>query len=126
MTRPQRFFVAPNLSPGEHSTRSLDDMLWWTPTLGPTATLAAVQLSNHAATNPATPIDAADLRSMLGLGNVADRFWRTIDRLEMFHVITWQSTDVVTIRTHLPALSPRQIARLPERAALAYQLSAAA
>ncbi len=126
MTRPQQFHVAADLRPGAHPTDTMDTLYWWTPTLGPTATLAAVHLAGHAIHNPATAVDVNELRVMLGLGRASDRFWRTMDRLEMFHVITWHSTNVMSVRLQLPALSSKQLDKLPERAALAYRLSTAA
>ncbi len=124
--RPTLLHVAVDDAPGAHRTDSLEAIWWWTPTLGPTATLAAVHLAGHAIHNPATAVDVNELRTMLGLGRASDRFWRTMDRLETFHVITWHSTNVVSVRVQLPALSSKQLDKLPERAALAYRLSTAA
>ena len=118
--RPTLLHVAVDDAPGAHRTDSLEAIWWWTPTLGPTPIIAAAHLANHAATNPATPLVVAELQTLLGIGGISDRFWRTLDRLERFDIIRFWSTDSLTIRTELPALNKSQLSRLPTRLAFAY------
>ncbi len=120
MTKPNRLHLAADTSPGAHRTDSLDAIYWWTPTLGPTAAIAAAHLAAHSRHHSMTAIQVADLRAMLGLGQLTDRFWRTLDRLERYGVIAWHSTDMLTVRTELPELSERQLEGLPPVARAAY------
>lgn len=120
VTKPTHLFINPDPRPGTHDTNTLDAIIWWTPTLGPTATIAAAHLANHAINQPRTPLAIADLQTMLGVTEVAGRCWRAINRLERFGMLTWHSTNTITIRTQLPSLRPKQLARLPEVAVAVY------
>lgn len=123
-TRPRQLHVSADPAPGLHSTDTLEAIYWWTPTLGPTASIAAAHLADHAQNKPSVPIDVDVLRTLLGLGQLGDRMWRTLDRLERFDIIRFHSTDTITIRTRLPALSARQLDRLPDHLCAAYRLLA--
>ena len=61
---------------------------------------------------------------MVGLAGNRSKLWVSLDRLHRFHVATFVSTDTLTIRLWLPALSDRQLARLPEPMATAYRTTA--
>ena len=119
--RPTQLHVAVDDAPGQHRTDSLEAIWWWTPTLGPTAAIAAAHLAQHAKNHPGTPVPVVDLRALLGLGDLSDRFWKTLDRLERFGVIRFYSTNTLTIRTELPHLDQVQLSRLPAHLAAAYQ-----
>lgn len=119
-SKPTHLFINPDPRPGAHETNTLDAIIWWTPTLGPTATIAAVHLANHAINQPLTPLAITDLQAMLGVTELAGRCWRAINRLERFGIITWHSTDTLTLRTKLPALRPNQLERLPAIAVAVY------
>jgi hypothetical protein len=60
---------------------------------------------------------------MTGLGASRSRLWVSLERLHRFHVTTFVSTDTLTVRLWLPALTDRQLAHLPEAMALAYRSS---
>ena len=121
-SRPDRLHISPDPTPGPHRTNSLETIYWWTPFLGPTASIAAAHISQHAQSQPHAPITVDDLRTMLGLGQLRDRMWRTLDRLERFDVIRFHSTDAITVRTHLRALDSWQVEQLPSNLAVAYRL----
>jgi hypothetical protein len=44
----------------------------------------------------------------------------SLDRLDRFALATFVATDTLTIRSWLPALTDRQLARLPHAMAVAY------
>ena len=50
---------------------------------------------------------------MVGLAGNRSKLWLSLDRLHRFRVATFVSTDTLTIRLWLPALTDRQLARLP-------------
>lgn len=119
--RPDHIHVSPDPTPGPHRTDSLETICWWTPFLGPTATIAATHLCQHAQSKPHVPIDVNDLRTMLGLGDLGGRVWRALDRLEQFGAIKFHSTDTITVRTYLGPLGPKELAKLPGHFADAYR-----
>ena len=85
---------------------------WWLPIIGPTASALAYLFARHAATGETCwPTD--DLARMVGLAGNRSRLWLSLDRLHRFRVATFVSTDTLTIRLWLPALSDRQLAHLP-------------
>ena len=61
---------------------------------------------------------------MVGLAGNRSRLWLSLERLHRFHVATFVSTDTLTIRLWLPALSDGQRALLPESMAAAYRPAA--
>jgi hypothetical protein len=81
---------------------------------------AGLPFARHAATGEAFwPTE--DLARMVELAGNRSRLWLSIDRLHRFRVATFVSTDTLTIRLWLPALTERQLAHLPASMAAAYQ-----
>ena len=110
---------SPTHTPGAHRTDS-DDIWWWLPILGPTATVLAYLFARHAAAGDTCwPTDA--LARMIGLAGNRSKLWVSLERLDRFRVARFVSTDTLTIRLWLPALTARQLARLPEAMAAAYR-----
>jgi hypothetical protein len=58
---------------------------------------------------------------MVGLAGNRSKLWQSLDRLHRFRVATFVSTDTLTVRLWLPALSDRQLAHLPTSMADAYR-----
>ena len=121
--RPDHITVIADHTPGEHATDS-DDFWWWLPVLGPSSSLLAFLLSRHA-NHGDRRWDIAELAATIGLAGSTGTLWRTLERLNMFGVLTFVSTDVATIRLQLPALQARQLNRLPASLADAYRQRAA-
>ena len=121
-TRPTSVRVIADHCDGPHRTDS-DDIWWWLPVLGPTATVLAYLLARHAAYNE-TCWDTTVLARSVGLAGNRCKLWASLERLSQFHVVTFVATDVVTIRLNLPTLTERQLACLPECLAIAYQPTA--
>ena len=117
--RPDHIHVLADHAAGPHRTDS-DDIWWWLPILGPTATVLAYLLARHAAYNETT-WDTQTLARVVGLGNGRYKLWSTLDRLAMFRVATFHGTDTLAIRLYLPALSARNLAVLPDCLAMAYR-----
>ena len=117
-TRPTSVRVIADHCGGPHRTDS-DDIWWWLPVLGPTATVLAYLLARHAAYNE-TCWDTTVLARSVGLAGNRCKLWASLERLSQFHVVTFVATDVVTIRLNLPTLTERQLACLPECLAIAY------
>ena len=99
-TRPTSVRVIADHCDGPHRTDS-DDIWWWLPVLGPTATVLAYLLARHAAYNE-TCWDTAVLARSVGLAGNRCKLWASLERLSQFHVLTFVATDVVTIRLNLP------------------------
>jgi hypothetical protein len=75
--------------------------------------------ARHAATGERCwPTDELAVR--VGLGGNRSKLWMSLDRLDRFGVATFVATDTLTIRLWLPALTHRQLARLPNVMAVAY------
>ena len=118
-TRPTTVRVIADHTPGAHRTDS-EDLWWWLPIIGPTASALAFLFARHAATGETCwPTD--DLARMVGLAGNRSKLWLSLDRLHRFRVATFVSTDTLTIRLWLPALSDRQLAHLPASMAAAYR-----
>ena len=105
-------------TPGAILTASDDALIWWTPSVGPTAMLMAHRFATYAAEGPST-WSLLDLAQTFGAGSSTGRTLHTLDRLERFGVIVRRG-DVVGIRLWLPPLTARQQARLPEYLAYVY------
>jgi hypothetical protein len=118
-TRPAPLIVVGDHTSGPHRTDS-DHLAWWLPVLGPTASALAATLARHARQGDTT-WDTAVLARTIGLGGNRCKLWASLERLVMFGCVQFVSVDVITIRLELPALTPRQAARLPEDAAAAYR-----
>jgi hypothetical protein len=93
---------------------------YWLPILGPSATWALRRISAWLATAPPSGLwlPVEPLARSLGLGSAAGRncpMRRTLARLVDFRMAEIdEDRDVLAVRTVIPALADRQIARLPE------------
>jgi hypothetical protein len=117
--RPDRIRVIADPTPGAHRTDT-DEILWWLPIIGPTATALAFLFARHAGHGETCwPTD--DLARMVGLAGNRSKLWVSLERLHRFHVTTFVSTDTLTVRLWLPPLTERQLARLPDALAIAYR-----
>jgi hypothetical protein len=118
-TRPNLVHVIADHTPGPHRTDS-DDIFWWLPVIGPTASALAFIFARHThGAESCWPTE--DLARMVGLAANRSKLWVTLERLHRFGVTTFVSTDTLTVRLWLPALSDRQLARLPNAMAVAYR-----
>ena len=116
--RPDQINVCLDTTPGPHRTDS-DDVGWWLPLIGPTASVLAYVLARHTA-RTGTVWDTEPLARRIGLAGNRSKLWLSLDRLDRFGVAHFHATDVLTIRTHLPALTARQLQRLPDELAATY------
>ena len=119
-TRSPMVRVIADHTPGVHRTDSDDLWAWWLPIIGPTASALAFLFARHAA-RAETCWPTEDLARMVGLAGNRNKLWMSLERLHRFHVITFVSTDTLTVRLWLPALTDRQLARLPEAIVLVYR-----
>lgn len=119
-----------------HDPRSLYVELFWLPTLGPSTTLlmrALVRALEGAMTAPPEPggpiegpharLDLEQLAVGLGLGRhgVPTTLRRAIDRSVAFGLTRWRTPTCLAVHRRLPALSQRQVARLPAALAAAHR-----
>lgn len=123
-SRPDHINVCLDTTPGPHRTDS-DDIWWWLPVIGPTATALAYTLARHTAPT-GTVWHTEPLARRIGLAGNRSKLWASLERLDTFGVAHFHATDVLTIRTHLPALTSRQLGRLPDDLAATYPIAAAA
>ncbi len=118
--RPELLRVSGDPAPGPHRVDS-DDMWWWLPWLGPTATLLAHLLARHATdTGAGVTWRTDDLARRVGLGQNRSKLWASLERLDGFDVARFHAPSVMTVRLHMPELSSRQLARLPDDLARDY------
>lgn len=117
-TRPARLIVTADRRPGAHVADS-DDVWWWLPILGPTATVLVYNLARYAR-HAEVAWPAHELARRVGLGQATARLWTSLDRLERFGAATFHSTDLLAVRLELPTLTRRQLDRLPEEFASRY------
>lgn len=103
-----------------HPVRSDYTETYWLGILGPTATWLLRRCSDALAASPhGAEVDLAPLALSLGLAFHPGRvnpFSRGFDRLVMFGLLRHVSSNPVhtfAVRTHVPPLSVRQLARLP-------------
>ena len=118
IVRPDVLHVCADTTPGAHRTDS-DDIYWWLPIIGPTATVLAHTLARHSPAGGAR-WRTIDLAQRVGLAGNRSKLWVSLNRLDQFGVAHFHATDVLTIRISLPALSPRQLDRLPADMAATY------
>ena len=118
LTRPQTIHVCRDTTAGTHRTDS-DEIAWWLPVIGPTATVLARLFTRTTPPTGAT-WQTDTLARTIGLGGGGRHLWNALERLAMFHIVTFHSADVLTIRTELPALTGRQLERLPHDLATEY------
>lgn len=117
-TRPDHLTVIADHTPGPHVTDS-DDIQWWWPVLGPTASSVASLISRHSRFGEVT-WPTAVLAQRVGLRLLCSKLWASLERLEGFGLLTFISTDVATIRVNLPELSARQLNHLAPDMVAAY------
>lgn len=98
--------------PESHPTSSNDTLVWWTPILGPTATLLAHRFASYVSRRELVQFSVGDVSRTLGMGRSVGRVRATLERLERFHVAMVHD-DAVFVRTSLPPLTHRQVAQLP-------------
>lgn len=121
--RPAQLIVTADRRPGAHVADS-DDVWWWLPVLGPTATVLSYNLARFARHAEVTwPAD--ELARRIGLGHATSRLWTSLDRLERFGAATFHSTDLLAVRLELPTLTRRQLERLPDEFAARYPFAEA-
>jgi hypothetical protein len=123
-TRPERLIVVADHTPGAHRTDS-EQIAWWLPVIGPTSCALAFTLARHAQTGETT-WDTTVLARAIGLAGNRSKLWASLERLATFGCAHFASVDVFTIRLHLPALTPRQAAALPDKMADAYRIRCSA
>lgn len=119
ITQPDQLHVCADTTPGVHHTDS-DEIFWWLPVIGPTATVLAQTLARYTPTD-GTTWNTTELAQRIGLAGNRSKLWASLNRLDQFGVAHFHATDVLTIRLALPALSPRQLDRLPADMATAYR-----
>ena len=120
-TRPERLIVVADHTMGPHQTDS-EQIAWWLPVIGPTASALAFTLARRA-TSGETTWDTAVLARTIGLAGNRSKLWASLERLATFGCAHFASVDVFTIRLYLPALTPRQAAALPDNLAAAYRIA---
>lgn len=90
----------------------------WGPVIGPTSTLLLRRLPLLCAEREPATITHGELAKTLGLGGSGgenSKLMRSIDRLVQFRLAAWQAPGrSLDVRRQAPALSPRQVERLPE------------
>jgi hypothetical protein len=86
----------------------------WLPVIGPSAAWMLRRLAGWASAFPdGTTVVLPELSESLGLGatsGAASSVQRTLRRLVMFRLARW--SDVLEVRTTVPAVSERQLARM--------------
>lgn len=89
---------------------------FWLPILGPTSTWLLRRLFRGLDGRPeGFRLDCEQTSRAIGLGGGLGRsapLARSIDRLVQFNAVRWLSVDELSVRTRLPWLSPRQLARV--------------
>ena len=118
-SRPDRLIVVADHTHGPHQTDS-DQITWWLPVIGPTATVLAVTLAHHTRGGDTT-WDTLTLARRIGLAGNRSKLWASLERLVTFGCAQFVSVDVLTIRLWFPALTPRQLACLPDDLAATYR-----
>jgi len=98
---------------------------FWLGVIGPSATWLLRRLARGLEEHPdGFRIDLADTARALGLGEGVGRssmVWRTIDRVVTFHLAQPFGERQLAVRTHLPPLTQRQLARLPRSVQVAHE-----
>lgn len=120
---PDTLHVYPSDAGGVHPVAPFSE--WWLPILGPTASILAATLAapvSAAGGQPTCTWNTLLLAQRIGLTDNRARMWQSLNRLEKFGVGCFHGTDVFTIRLQLPALTVRQLGRLPEDLAARYRV----
>lgn len=106
--------------PESHPTSSSETLVWWTPTLGPTATMMAHRLAGYVAARGEQQFTLGDLARTFGMGQSTSRVRAALDRLEHFGIVA-VTGQTVSVRLAMPPLTQRHIAKLPGYLAELYQ-----
>ena len=117
--RPDHLYERADTAPGAHRIAS-GEAAWWLPRPGPTAIVLAATLVHYTPPEGAC-WDATALAQRIGLAGNRSKLWASLNRLDQFHVAQFHATDVVTVRLWLPALTERQLTRLPDDMAEEYR-----
>lgn len=108
----------PELAIKGHELRSAYVERFWLGVLGPSVVFLLRRMARGLEEHPTGfRIDVADTARAIGLGGGTNRqspIMRTIDRACMFGAMRRPAPDQLEVRTHLPRLTKRQLARLPE------------
>jgi hypothetical protein len=101
-----------------HDPRSLYVETFWLPVLGPSTTLLLRRLAACLEASPTgTAINVAATSRALGLGERTGRngpLMRTVARMVDFEMARLSGPSSIAVRTSLPPLPRRHVARLPE------------
>jgi hypothetical protein len=106
--------------PESHPTSSSETLVWWTPILGPTATLMAHRFAGYVGRGNDRQFTFGDLARTLGMGNSTSRVRASLERLERFGIIS-VAGETVSVRVALPPLTRRHIEQLPGYLAELYE-----
>jgi len=106
--------------PDSIATHSDEMLVWWTPILGPSATLMAHQLALLTLKGATHRFAQAELAQTFGLGVTSGRLHAVLERLHRFGVVCIED-HTVAVRLAMPPMSIRHQRRLPGYLALAYQ-----
>lgn len=107
----------PDLAVHGHDPRGAYAERFWLGVVGPSTLLLLRRLARGFESHPGGfAIDLGDTARALGLGTGTGRnspIVRTVDRACAFGLARRRGDDTLEVRTHLPDLAPRQVARLP-------------
>jgi hypothetical protein len=106
--------------PDSIATDSDEMLVWWTPILGPSATLMVHQLALLVRTGTSHTFSQAELGQTFGLGISSGRLHAVLERLHRFGAAHVDDT-AVAVRLAMPPMSIRHQRRLPAYLALAYR-----
>ncbi len=98
--------------PDSHRTDSTETLAWWTPVLGPTATLMAHRFAGYVAHGGQVSFTVPDLARTFGMGDSHARVRSALQRLDRFHVVNVHD-HTVFVRLALPPLTRRHLDQLP-------------
>lgn len=97
--------------PGAIATCSDEALIWWTPSVGPTAMLMAHRFAAYAVEGPTT-WTVPDIAATFGMGASGSRVVHTLARLERFGIVASHGSSIA-VRLMLAPLTRRQRACLP-------------
>ncbi len=101
---------------------------FWTPVLGPSTLLLHRHIIDLMTVDPdGFLLDLRDAAARLGLGDRTTRngpFGRSLVRLVRFRQAQVRKTGVLAVRTTLPPVSPRVLARLPRSIQIEHAVTA--
>lgn len=120
----------PVLDTAGHDPRATYARRFWLPTLGPSTLLLMALLVERLEREPSGfRLDAKAAAQALGLGSSDSRhapFGRSLLRLVRFHHAELRDDGAFAVRRRLPALTHRQVGKLPEGLAAAHDAFMAA